>query len=190
MVSFVCAKFFPFSLIISDWFENYICRFRFFHIFLFCFGSLLLYWSEVVGLDFILCFKPVISIAMILVRFEEIYRRLGLPNYALMYRRSVMKYSLLCVFCIVEEKDKRAKGGECDSWTRCSWWGTSFRCCPHFCFIQRHFHCEFLANLTFHFRLIYMIGKLTLYLHLQHVTDLSGRETLVRITGKQLLTGL
>lgn len=32
--------------------------------------------------------------------------------------------------------------------------------------------------------------KLTFYLQLQHVTDLSGRETLVRITGKHLLIWL
>jgi len=41
---------------------------------------------------------------------------------------------------VVEEKDQRAKGWECDSWTSCSWRRASLWSCSRLCFIQRHFH--------------------------------------------------
>lgn len=90
---------------------------------------------------------------------------------------------------IVEEEGQGTEGRKCDPWTYCKRWRTCFWCGSHFCIVQWHIHSEYSVD-SFAVRIFsYLFSEFGVqywwyfFSQLQHVTDLSGRETLVRITG-------
>jgi hypothetical protein len=107
--------------------------------------------------------------------------------------RSLVRSNALCCCCctcgvaVWEEEDAGAQGGERDAWTHRPRRRVRLRRRTHLRLLQRHLHRKPRRPLPpFHFYSRKRV-KLTFafFVLLQHVTDLSGRETLVRITGKE-----
>ncbi|XP_040255022.1 uncharacterized protein [Aegilops tauschii subsp. strangulata] len=86
-----------------------------------------------------------------------------------------------------EEEDPRAQGGERDARPRRPRGGARLRRRAHLRLLQRHLHRKIPRTRRLSCCFSVYTADLKLLPHLaslsQHVTDLSGRETLVRITG-------
>jgi hypothetical protein len=92
-----------------------------------------------------------------------------------------------CGVAVWEEEDAGAQGGERDARTHRPRRRVRLRRRTHLRFLQRHLHRKPRRPLpTFHFYSRKRVKPtFAFFVVLQHVTDLSGRETLVRITGKE-----